>query len=316
MLFLIRLNNDIFYKRLAFRPYRVGLVYITLEVNMPKQIYICYMCGLEKEKYPSLVRGIFFYCSYKCRNEHQKTRFLGEDNPNFNNKWSEEKVEVQRSRMIERMKDPEQRYVSGKANRGKTLDKDKRKKMSISRLGKLGKKHSDSSKRLIGQKSAEKWTSEYKDRNRFVREMNGSWIPKKDLSNKEVYYHEANWICRMFDIVDNEKFIECGVWNYKNNPKGLVRDHKYSRISGFKNKVFPEILRHPFNCNLILHSENITKSRKNNGLLENSITLEELFNGIIHYKHEWKEQSICIQKISDYKNGLRWKNLYKKEASK
>ena len=45
-----------------------------------------------------------------------------------------------------------------------------------------------------------------------------------------------------------------GMFNIETNTKGVVRDHIYGRKSGFKEKVPPEILRHPANCEIILHS--------------------------------------------------------------
>ena len=60
-----------------------------------------------------------------------------------------------------------------------------------------------------------------------------------------------------------------GFANAKNHKTiGITRDHIYSRKSGFINGVFPEILRHPANCKLMLNYENSSKSSKN------SITLE------------------------------------------
>ena len=42
-----------------------------------------------------------------------------------------------------------------------------------------------------------------------------------------------------------------------------VRDHIFGRKNGFVLGVFPEIIRHPANCQIITHSDNIKKSLKN-----------------------------------------------------
>jgi hypothetical protein len=58
--------------------------------------------------------------------------------------------------------------------------------------------------------------------------------------------------------------------NKGNNLNGVSKDHMYSVRDGFINNVDPEIIRHPANCKLLLHSEN---NKKN---YNSSITIEEL----------------------------------------
>lgn len=89
------------------------------------------------------------------------------------------------------------------------------------------------------------------------------------------------------------------MFNCRKNIGGVVRDHIYSRMSGFKNKVFPEILRHPCNCQILLHSDNIKK--------QDGITLNELFNKIKKYKGTWKEHKLCLTLIKRFENGETWK---------
>jgi len=82
-----------------------------------------------------------------------------------------------------------------------------------------------------------------------------------------------------FDINQyNEKFDldlinEYGWYSPKNkgnNLNGVSKDHMYSVRDGFINNIDPEIIRHPANCKLLLHSEN---NKKN---YNSSITIEEL----------------------------------------
>lgn len=58
--------------------------------------------------------------------------------------------------------------------------------------------------------------------------------------------------------------------NKGNNLGGVSKDHMYSVREGFINGVDPEIIKHPANCKLLLHSEN---NKKNYSC---SITLDEL----------------------------------------
>jgi len=121
----------------------------------------------------------------------------------------------------------------------------------------------------------------------------------------------------MFDSITDESQLlllkEKGVWNYKTNKKGVIRDHKYSRYSGWKNKIFPEILRHPCNCEIITHGDNL-KKKKGRYADNDSQTLDDLFEKILAYKEDWIEQNICLKLIDDYKKGLRYnKNEYIKK---
>lgn len=80
----------------------------------------------------------------------------------------------------------------------------------------------------------------------------GKWIPKELKTDYEVYYEESNWKYRMFDLIEDKSQLDMlnqfGVFNSLTNSKGVVRDHIYSRHSGFIQRVFPEIMRHPCNC--------------------------------------------------------------------
>lgn len=69
--------------------------------------------------------------------------------------------------------------------------------------------------------------------------------------------------------------------NKKNNPSGVTRDHMYSVKSGFDNKVLPEIIAHPANCQLMLYVDNVSKNKKS------SITLEELQQRIMKWESKY-----------------------------
>jgi hypothetical protein len=144
-----------------------------------------------------------------------------------------------------------------------------------------GKKHSIESKKLIGIKSKAKFTLVYKKRQRQMFEDMGFWIPLDKLDKYLLYSRQSDWL--------NPKFSK----------RGYVRDHRYSRFSGFKEGVPPIILRHPVNCEIITRSENISKGSKN------SITLNKLIKLIKNYSGEYVEQTKCLKAIDNYLEGNR-----------
>ena len=105
-------------------------------------------------------------------------------------------------------------------------------------------------------------------------------------------------------------FKKRGFFNKNSNTKGVVRDHKYSRYSGFQNDVPAIILRHPCNCQIILHSENVSKAHKGNRYTDNdSISLKQLINNIKNFKGQWKEQKKVIEMIIKYNKESGFKEV-------
>lgn len=66
--------------------------------------------------------------------------------------------------------------------------------------------------------------------------------------------------------------------NKGHNLCGVSRDHLYSVRDGFINKIDCEIIKHPANCKLMIHSENNLKN------YNSSITLDELLERIKNWK--------------------------------
>lgn len=101
--------------------------------------------------------------------------------------------------------------------------------------------------------------------------------PKDKLAQ---YRRECNFQFALNSYPDKFDFslIEKHGWyspsNKNNNLGGVSRDHKFSVREGFEKNVSPEIMRHPANCELMIHNENISKN------CNSSITLEQLLNQI------------------------------------
>ena len=279
---------------------------------------ICSNCGVEFERYKSLVRNEkTICCSKNCSAEQLKHTMKGINNPNFGNEWSKSQKNNQSIIVSKAMDNDEIKYKVGSANRGKKFSKERCRKMSLAQKGVKKQKISEETKRKIGIASSKKFTKEFKENLRKKMEDGGYWIPLSRKTDWEIYKDLSNWKSRMFDFIEDENQLnlleENGVFNSWENRNGVVRDHMYSRKSGFENGVFPEILRHPANCQLLIQKENI-KKKTTKYRDADAITLETLFKNILNYqKKEWKEQELCVILIQRYLKGYRWKNLYKKE---
>jgi hypothetical protein len=288
----------------------------------------CSNCGNTLLKYKSqLHKTKNHFCNVKCKGVFQK----GKQTPITGKKMTKEQLKnmslAQQKRFSDpkskeslskgqkkRYEDPEQRRIAGNSNRGKTLGEEARNNMSTGQLNRTDEReHSEQAKINIGIGSKAKWTRDFKLKFRKIMEANGVWIPLNKKDDYKFYFELGNWPERMFNYLDCELLNELGVYNSYTNTKGVVRDHIYSRRSGFENGVFPEILRHPCNCQLLTHGQNISKKKGRYKDKDNQ-TLNELFDKIIKFKDNWFEQTFCLELISKYKQGEKYnKNEYIKQ---
>jgi len=101
---------------------------------------------------------------------------------------------------------------------------------------------------------------------------------------KKKYYEYYRPLCEfsfnLSDYPDEFEFslIEQYGWykpkNRGDNLGGISRDHMYSVRDGFINKIDYNLIKHPANCKLMLHSKNNIKNNKS------SITFDDLINRI------------------------------------
>lgn len=234
--------------------------------------------------------------------ESLKQKMIGPLNPNYGNTWSDEEKEHQSLFMKNVMSDPEIRYKAGSVNRGVKFTEDRIRKMHGHRDKKsYTRPMKDETKILVGLKSKEKWTPEYKIKHRKTMETLGFWVPLNEKSDYEIYFKFSDWNFSMYPIIDYDKFIE-----------DTVRDHIIPRWVGYKFGVFPEIIRHPLNCQIISRVANISK-----GFSDRKIDLEcwseltySLICSILNFNKSWHEQEICAYYCNAYLNGERYVNPY------
>lgn len=249
-------------------------------------------------------------CSLQCKAEMQKISMLGSNNPNFGNKWDDLRKQKQ-SEITKSKLTNEIRFKFGSANRGKKFSPERIAKMHDHRTPESYgvQEHTLETKRIIGEKSSNKFTPEFKEKMYNTMVNLGYWISKDLKTDYEIYFKESNWIAPMYNVLyeSNKSIIDShGIFNAFSNTKGVVRDHAFSRKSGFDLCVYPEIMRHIENCDIILHSDNVKKN-VSKSISSDSLSLEELFNKIKTTKYEWIEQDICLELIKEYENGNRWK---------
>lgn len=79
------------------------------------------------------------------------------------------------------------------------------------------------------------------------------------------------------DLVKKHGFYKA--INNGNNLGGVSRDHKISVKFGWENNIDPKIISHPANCELMVHSDNISKYKNCR------ISLEQLKKDIENWPH-------------------------------
>ena len=263
----------------------------------------CSNCSIEYPKYKKQIKNNN-YCSRKCKDIHQKELFSGSNNPNFGNAWNDEQKKNQSKISKQRFESEEMRYKAGSANRGKKFSKDLIHSMHNHRTSEsYSHQHTDDTKVIIGLKSKEKWTQEYKVAHRLNMETLGYWIPLKDKSPYKVYYENANWITSLteyFNDYELEQLKIFGIFN-KNNTAGWVRDHILPRNVGYEFNIPYQLLRHPANLQFISHSSNISKGFSDRKLIvESKIELiDKLYQKIKSFDKTWIEHQYCLRLIDE-----------------
>lgn len=69
--------------------------------------------------------------------------------------------------------------------------------------------------------------------------------------------------------------------NHGDNLGGVSRDHRFSVVEGYRQKINPLLIAHPANCKLLVHNENISKGCKS------EFTIETLLDEI----SKWEERN-------------------------
>lgn len=279
--------------------------FLCSECNNKKHSLLCKECNSITN-----VSGHYFKDKkdsyYLCR----KCVGKGERNNNYGRKWSIEQKE-KASKNVKSKVDEKYRLNCSKGMKGKSVSEETKlkRKETINLKYINGYKKppmSDEAKRKIGIKSSEKFTPEFKEKWRKTLEKSGKWIPLDKTNDYMFYKKNSNWKTQVITSITpgNEKLKDGNLKSKGNNTaNSLVRDHMFSRRNGFEKGVFPEIIRHPANCQIITHSENIKKAKNKD---DSIISYEELIKRILDWSLYYSEQILCVDLINQYKNGKRY----------
>lgn len=261
------------------------------------------------------------YCQNECRKSDKNSyksewtderraeyseKFSGENNKNFNKRWSKEKREEFSSERKEICENnPELRYAYGNANRGVKFQKEKIEAMHSGRdRASYSHAKQDEAKRVIGEKSAAKFTPEFKAKFRKQMEEAGHWIPIEQKQDLDIYMKRSNWDRTFLQYLSEQSasiLSSYGIFS-KKNKTGYVRDHIFPRLAGFELGVPWYVLNHPENLQFIPHSDNIKKGfqDRKKSIDEKKIDLELLLEKILKQVHtEFKHHQACIDFINE-----------------
>lgn len=156
-----------------------------------KHIKQCPVCHEKYTTYREKQRT----CSKKCMGVYQ----TGKNNPNYGNKWTKEqrqhlsdyqKTNTELSKQVKQSweNNPERRKKAAEVM-SKTM-----KNLFLKNPEKWNKPHSEKSKLKIGKASSEKFTDEFKAKQRTTMESLGYWRTIEELDSYEIYFKEAEWV--------------------------------------------------------------------------------------------------------------------------
>jgi len=277
--------------------------------KIQKTVLVCPECSTKFERYPSQIRSTNNYCSkqcaYKnmppCTNERKiklSKLMSGAGNPAYGGgQWDDDRRARHSKTMKQAMKDPHRRYVSGNANRDKKFSKELIQRMHAHRTpSTYGHTPSEQRRKEIGKESSKRWADpDIKRRivegGRATKEAKGTIIPRSMISPWKIYWQQAGWKAS-YRYTQELNLQE----------RGLCRDHIVGRKQGFLLGIFPEILRHPENCQVITLSENSSKARRKADPTQPDL----LMSRIMEYKGDYPEHNLVVSRVIDYLEGKRY----------
>ena len=124
----------------------------------------------------------------------------------------------------------------------------------------------------------------------------------------KLYRKQCHFTFKLYDYYDELDLDLINIYGmYKiysssnrlnNNINGVSRDHMYSILDGFVNKVDPYLISHPANCKIIKQIDNASKHSNS------SITLDELMERVekFNIKYGYYKNNIDYTKLEEFNN--------------
>jgi hypothetical protein len=268
-------------------------VHLSHKYRMAKIMLICPECRCSFERYVSTIRRdqVEICCSRSCASK----RLIGIRNPNFGNCWDDKQRAHQSRIQALAMRDPAKRYAAGKANRGKKFSDERRAKMGMAHIGKLGHSPTEERRNQIGKESSERWKDpsirkRIIEGGRLTKEAKGLITPHSQLSPWKRYWQASSWLSSYEYTTEKNLML-----------RGLCKDHIVGRKQGFELGIPAEILRHPENCQVISTSENTKKARRKADPLQPQL----LFERIMKYNGDYPHHEYVTRLVGEYLRGKR-----------
>lgn len=243
------------------------------------------------------------YCSLKCRNQFVNLNLR--DYSNIGNKLRDNKIN-EYNKSLKHCQNPKcNKVLSYEKRRNKYCDKT----CSTSHINTIREctwgdkikygvlKSNQTRKSNQTDKICDVCKRKFISKNKYCSIECSKHSRKQNMSEYSLYKSKTIFKFNLkdfpneFDFELIKKFGWYKAKNNGNNLNGVSRDHKLSVNDGFKNKIPPELLAHPANCELMVHSDNIRKNKKS------SITKDELIERINEWNKKYGELAQSVEHL-------------------
>lgn len=254
-------------------------------------MYICEECGKNFEKFQDKANHVRWeHLKYSFKSDESRKRHGKKCSEVANQKygkWVEEDVTCSKKDCTNKIhikyregKKKDKYFCSQSCANSKIHSKETKSK--ISKALKIERKYIclNCKKEFIPKKKKRKFCSNECSSEYRSKQARKNWNSYQIYKNECIFNFNLSDYKKEFDFSLIEQYGWYKAKNHGNNLNGISRDHMFSIKEGFLQKISPYIIKHPANCQLMRHNDNISKYSKC------SITLEDLKNRI----KEWDKK--------------------------
>lgn len=195
-------------------------------------------------------------------------------------------------------------YVERLLNKDGSQRISKRENKFCSRSCANTRNHSKSTKKKISESTKKGKTKYYCDNCKKEKRNRGKYglcrscsleFRRLTMDSYQKYRLQCKFNFALSDYPDEFNFslIKKNGWykasNHGNNLNGISRDHIVSVFYGYQNNISSEIIKHPANCQLLMHNYNSSKHKKCD------ITIEELYDKIRTWNKKYNKKAVIVK---------------------